>query len=125
MIAKFGAEKICLAMDVMPEGSAYMVAVSGWQESGKVLLEDLIREYMDVGLVHLLCTDISRDGMMAGCNTELYAHLARTFPGLQVQASGGVKSLDDIRGLTSAGVIVGKALYAGAFTVAEALEAAC
>lgn len=125
IIAKFGPEKICLAMDVMPQGTDYVVAVSGWQESGKVMLDDLIRDYLDTGLEHILCTDIARDGTMTGCNAALYAKTNATFPELQIQASGGVKSLDDLRILDTAGVIVGKALYEGAFTVAEALEAAC
>lgn len=124
-LKEFGPEKICIAMDVMPKAGAYMIAVSGWQESGKVGLQDLIHYFDGAGLVHVLCTDISRDGMMTGCNTALYAGISAMFPKLQVQASGGVASLADLRALKTAGVIVGKALYEGVFTVAQALEAAC
>jgi phosphoribosylformimino-5-aminoimidazole carboxamide ribotide isomerase len=125
MLKSFGTEKICIAMDVQPVKVSYVIAVSGWQESGKTALDDLIREYQFAGLKHVLCTDISRDGTMTGCNAGLYAELKKKFPDVQVQASGGVASLDDLHGLQASGVIIGKALYEGAFTVKQALEAAC
>jgi phosphoribosylformimino-5-aminoimidazole carboxamide ribotide isomerase len=71
-----------------------------------------------------LCTDIHRDGMLAGFNLDLYAHLSTTVPSLAVQASGGVRSLEDIRAAREAGakgVILGRALLEGRFTVEEAL----
>lgn len=124
IIATYGPDKICLAMDVLQGDGEYVVAVSGWQESGGVELNSLIREYEDAGLKHLLCTDISLDGTMKGCNKILYDVLKHGFPEIETQASGGVAALSDIRDLSAAGVIIGKALYEGAFTLREALEAA-
>ena len=72
---------------------------------------------------HTLCTDIDRDGTLAGCNRDLYEMVKRAFPNLRLQASGGVSVLDDLVGLPTDGVIIGKALYEGRFTVKEALEA--
>ena len=75
-------------------------------------------------MIHILCTDISRDGKLTGPNTALYGHLVQRFPSLQIQASGGVSSLDDLRALQttgSAGAIVGRALYEKKFTLPEAL----
>jgi phosphoribosylformimino-5-aminoimidazole carboxamide ribotide isomerase len=74
---------------------------------------------------HILCTDISRDGMGVGANVELYESLTKQFPDLSIQASGGIGSLDDIRALRDTGVvgvIVGRALLEGKFTVKEALS---
>lgn len=123
---KFGGDVICLATDVIPQNGAYMIAVSGWQEESQVSLDELIARYMDDGLQHILCTDISRDGTMEGCNIELYKNLKSSFPNLAIQASGGVNGLDDLRALNSDGVIIGKALYEGVFSVKQAIEvAAC
>jgi phosphoribosylformimino-5-aminoimidazole carboxamide ribotide isomerase len=122
MFERFGPDKICLAADVVPQDGTYMIAVSGWQEESTLSLDMFLQSYVDAGLVHVLCTDISRDGTMGGCNTDLYTDLVARYPGLQVQASGGVSSLDDIKALKSSGVIIGKALYEGAFTLKEALS---
>lgn len=119
----FGADKLCLATDVMPKGDQYMIAISGWQEESALTLHALIEDYLDVGLAHILCTDISRDGTMAGCNIALYQDVQKYFPCIQVQASGGVRSLDDLKNLTTAGAIIGKALYEGVLTVKQALAA--
>ncbi len=118
----FGADQICLATDIMPQKDQYMIAVSGWQEESAITLNSLIEDYLDVGLKHILCTDISRDGTMSGCNIELYKDVQKKFSHINVQASGGVNSLEDICSLDTAGVIIGKALYEGAFTVKQALE---
>lgn len=119
----YGADKICLATDVMPQGDDYMIAVSGWQEESTMTLNALISDYLDVGLQHILCTDISCDGTMQGCNLDLYETVQKAFPQIDVQASGGVNSLDNLRALNTAGVIVGKALYENVFTVKQALAA--
>jgi phosphoribosylformimino-5-aminoimidazole carboxamide ribotide isomerase len=89
-------------------------------------LHDLLDELTDAGLVHLLCTDIGRDGAMRGPNVELYRALSARYPGLEIQASGGVSTLEDLRRLSAtgaAGVITGRALLDGVFTVPEALGA--
>ncbi len=122
IISEFGADKICLAMDVLPQNEKFYVAVHGWQEGSDVLLEDLIKDYQSVGLKHVLCTDISKDGTMTGCNFELYRTLNEKFPNLEFQASGGVHALEDLQKLNTGGVIVGKALYENVFTVEQALQ---
>lgn len=122
----FGADKLVLALDVrINKARNAEVAVSGWQENSGVLMDDLIRAFEPSGLRYVLTTDISKDGTLAGPNTALYAKLAQTFPNIDFQASGGIGSLDDIRAVShtgAAGVIVGRALLEGKFTLEEAIE---
>ena len=80
---------------------------------------------MPAGLRHVLTTDISRDGTLSGSNAALYADLSKAFPAIGFQASGGIGGLDDIRAVSTtgaSGVIVGRALLEGRFTVEEAIE---
>ncbi|ABR75120.1 1-(5-phosphoribosyl)-5-[(5-phosphoribosylamino)methylideneamino]imidazole-4-carboxamide isomerase [Actinobacillus succinogenes] len=123
---KYGAEKFVLALDVNIDASGQkIIAVSGWQEASGVSLEELIEDYQSVGLQHVLCTDISRDGTLAGSNVNLYKEICTKYPEIQFQSSGGIGSLADIaalKGLGVAGVIVGRALLEGKFNVAEAIE---
>ena len=122
---QFGPEQIILAPDVRLEaGGPPRVAAAGWQESTGLALDDFLNGYLEAGLVHVLCTDISRDGTLTGPNNGLYTQLAKKFPALQIQASGGVSSLADLRAVQAtgaAGVIVGRALYDKKFTLEEAL----
>ena len=122
----FGADKLVLALDVrINKAGNAEVAVSGWQENSGVLMDDLIRAFEPAGLRYVLTTDISKDGTLAGPNTALYAKLAQTFPNIDFQASGGIGSLDDIRAVShtgAGGVIVGRALLEGKFTLEEAIE---
>ena len=122
----FGADKLVLALDVrINKAGNAEVAVSGWQENSGVLMDDLIRAFEPAGLRYVLTTDISKDGTLAGPNTALYDNLAQTFPNIDFQASGGIGSLDDIRAVShtgAAGVIVGRALLEGKFTLEEAIE---
>jgi phosphoribosylformimino-5-aminoimidazole carboxamide ribotide isomerase len=124
-LKQFGATRIILAPDVRLEADGTpRVAAAGWQESTGLALEDFLNGYLAAGLLHILCTDISRDGKLTGPNTALYAQLVKKFPSLQIQASGGVSSLEDLRQLKatgSAGAIVGRALYEKKFTLQEAL----
>jgi phosphoribosylformimino-5-aminoimidazole carboxamide ribotide isomerase len=124
-LKRFGPEKIILSPDVRlnSSGTPY-IAAAGWQESTDVRLDEFLDGYLAAGLVHILCTDISRDGKLTGPNAELYEDLVDKFHTLQIQASGGVSSLDDLRVLKttgSAGAIVGRALYEKKFTLKEAL----
>ncbi len=124
IIQTMDPEKITLAMDVILQDKIWHLAVAGWQETSPWKLNDVLENYRDYGLKHVLCTDISRDGTMQGSNTELYRVMKLDFDHLDIQASGGVSSLDDLQAAkkaNAAGVIVGKALYEGAFTVEEAL----
>jgi len=101
-----------------------MVAVRGWQEDSQLSAADVLNRYTGMGLKSILCTDISRDGMLEGTSFELYQGLRNTFPELPFLASGGVAELEEIpklRNMGMAGVIVGKALYEGRFTLQEAL----
>jgi len=121
----FGAEKICLAVDVKPNGSEFEVVISGWQEDSGFYLSAVLDMYLDVGLTHILCTDVSRDGMMGGCNLNLYRDLKTKYPDLSVQASGGVSSTSDVdvlRAMGIGGVVIGKALYEGKVSLPELLK---
>jgi phosphoribosylformimino-5-aminoimidazole carboxamide ribotide isomerase len=127
LLAALGAERITLAVDVRigPDGGA-RAAIKGWSETTDARLEDLIARFRAKGLARVLCTDISRDGAAAGPNAELYRGLAAAFPGLEVQASGGVRNLDDLAILKRAGAhsaIVGTALYEKTLDLKEALAA--
>ncbi|KKD59480.1 1-(5-phosphoribosyl)-5-[(5-phosphoribosylamino)methylideneamino] imidazole-4-carboxamide isomerase [Grimontia sp. AD028] len=121
---KYGAEQIVLALDINIDGNGNrMVAVSGWQEDSGVTIEALLDDFLTVGLKHVLCTDISRDGTLAGSNVDLYKDLCAAYPQVQFQSSGGIGSLADIEALKGtgiAGVIVGRALLDGKFTAEEA-----
>ena len=123
---RFGAEHLVLALDVrIDEQGAKQVAVSGWQENSGVTLEELVETYLPVGLQHVLCTDISRDGTLAGSNVSLYEEVCARYPQVAFQSSGGIGSLDDIAALRSTGVrgvIVGRALLEDKFTVTEAIQ---
>ena len=97
--------------------------VQGW--FNKYGAEKFVENYRTFGLQHVLCTDIFRDGTLAGSNVQLYREVCAKFPDVQFQSSGGIGSLADIdalKGTGVAGVIVGRALLEGKFNVAEAIE---
>jgi phosphoribosylformimino-5-aminoimidazole carboxamide ribotide isomerase len=122
----YGAERLTLALDTRRIDDRWTLPSAGWTETEARTLDELAPWYAAQGARHLLCTDIDRDGMLAGFNLDLYRHLAETVPSLAVQASGGVRSLDDIRAAREAGaggVILGRALLEGRFTMKEALAA--
>ncbi|WP_297481414.1 1-(5-phosphoribosyl)-5-[(5-phosphoribosylamino)methylideneamino]imidazole-4-carboxamide isomerase [uncultured Photobacterium sp.] len=125
-IEKYGAEHIVLALDINIDNNGNrIVAVSGWQEDSGVTIETLLEDFLKVGLKHVLCTDISRDGTLTGSNVELYVDLCRQYPQIQFQSSGGIGSLDDITALKGsgvAGVIVGRALLDGKFSAEQAFN---
>lgn len=125
VIDAVGPERVTLAVDVriQPDGAAE-VAIHGWQAGGGARLDDVVSRYRELGVRHVLCTDISRDGTLQGPNVPLYAGMAARYPDVEIQASGGIGSLDDIRALKQAGVpaaILGKALYERKFALEEAL----
>ena len=130
-MARYGAERITLALDTRRDAEGrWRLPVHGWTEEGGKELDVLAAAYAEVGLRHLLCTDIARDGMLSGPNLELYRYLCARFPKVAVQASGGVRELDDVaaaRQVGCAGIVLGKALLEGRFGLAEAIgaEAAC
>ncbi len=123
----FGADKLVAAVDIrLDEKGVPWPRIHGWTDQGDRDMWQLLDELSAGGLVHLLCTDISRDGALSGPNLDLYSEITRRYPQLQLQASGGVSSLDDLHALKpvrAAGVITGKALLDRRFSIAEALEA--
>uniref|UniRef100_UPI00109F262D 1-(5-phosphoribosyl)-5-[(5- phosphoribosylamino)methylideneamino]imidazole-4- carboxamide isomerase n=1 Tax=Ningiella ruwaisensis TaxID=2364274 RepID=UPI00109F262D len=122
---EFGAEHIVLALDInIDERGNKFVATHGWQKDSGVSIESLIQFYQTVGLKHVLCTDISRDGTLKGANESLYGALVNEYPDIDWQASGGIGSLEDINNLKPTrvqGVILGRALLEGRFTLEEAI----
>jgi phosphoribosylformimino-5-aminoimidazole carboxamide ribotide isomerase len=124
LFARFGGERLTLALDVKLEGDTPMVATSGWTETSTLSLWQVARMYPEAR--HLLVTDIGRDGMLSGPNVELIDEIARCLPNFSVQASGGVASLDDLRALKcagAAGAIVGKALWEQRIDLKQAIDA--
>lgn len=125
-LARYGSEAITVALDTRQDtAGGWVLPVKGWTETGEHRLDSLARAYADIGLSHLLCTDIGRDGMLAGPNLELYAHLRAIAPQLQIQASGGARDLADVaaaREAGCAGIVLGKALLEGRLELGEALR---
>lgn len=124
-IRRFGAERIVVGIDAR-DG---MVATHGWLNTSEIKARDLAQRMADLGVERIVYTDVQRDGMLSGVNVEATRELAR-HSGLAVIASGGVRSLADIRSLKAVeadgveGVIVGMALYRGTLTLTEALQVA-
>ena len=109
-IQKYGPERIILGADVKNE----KIAVSGWTENTDIELIPFLDDYRKKGISKIICTDISKDGMLEGPSTELYTEILRCLPDAYLIASGGVSSLRDIELLEEAGipaVIFGKAIY--------------
>ena len=120
-VAKHG-EKIAVGADVK---DGY-IAIKGWLEKSAVTLEDFLAKMQEIGVKHIICTDISKDGAMQGTNLALYRQLSEKFS-LDITASGGVSTMEDIRQLRKMdiyGAIIGKAYYTGAIQLKEALEVA-
>jgi phosphoribosylformimino-5-aminoimidazole carboxamide ribotide isomerase len=117
-LEEFGPNRIILGADVK-DGQ---VAISGWQEHTEWQLLDYVGHFAQKGVQRIICTDISKDGLLKGPAIDLYHQLTRNFPGLSIIASGGVSKLEDLvelRGTGVAGVIVGKAIYEGKITLEE------
>ena len=117
-LEEFGGDRIILGADVR-EGR---VAVSGWLEDSVQTVDALIDAYLPYGLSEVICTDISRDGMLNGPSFNLYTRLQAAYPTVTFTVSGGISSMDDIRRLDALGlprVIVGKALYESRITLDE------
>lgn len=120
LLERFGAEQVTLSLDVRVDGEP-MVATHGWQEDSSLTLWDVAALYPSAR--HLLLTDIGRDGMLQGPNHALLAQSVERLPHLAIQASGGVTSLEDLARLTTAGAILGRAMWEGRLSLAEALHA--
>ena len=104
-LGEFGADRLVAALDVKidPDGTAWP-RTHGWTRGSGQTLWELLDFHADKGLKHLLCTDIGRDGAMTGPNLDLYREITQRYPGLRVQASGGVGALSDLQRLSGSGV---------------------
>ena len=110
----FGAERLCLAFDIRHDAQGTpLLRTHGWQQATPLSLWDGVDRFLAAGLRHVLCTDIDRDGALAGPNVALYREAVARYPGIQWQASGGVSSIADLHALATTGVaaaISGRAL---------------
>ena len=127
-LAEFGPERLTVALDARRDADGrWRLPVHGWTSTdGDGELATLAARYADAGVRHLLCTDIDRDGMLAGPNVALYRALVAAQPALAVQASGGVRDAADVAAAIAAGcdgVVLGRALLEGGVTLAEAAQA--
>jgi phosphoribosylformimino-5-aminoimidazole carboxamide ribotide isomerase len=124
-LTRYGGDKIVLALDVKIDANGNKtLPTHGWIKDSGVNLEALLSQYQDAGIKHVLCTDISKDGTLTGTNVELYRELCQKYPNIEWQASGGIGSIDDIKALISTGVkgvILGRALLEGKFTLEQAI----
>lgn len=123
LLATHGAEKICLAIDVrVDDGGTPRVRTRGWVQEHALSLWQLLESFADTPLRHVLCTDIERDGALGGPSYDLYAEAQRRFPRIAWQASGGVRSAEDLVRLDAMGLaaaISGKALLEGHIRMEE------
>ena len=116
-------ERIAVGIDIK---DGY-VAIKGWLERSAYTAEDFLRQMQGIGVKTIICTDVSKDGMMQGPNKLLYKKLSEEFPDVDLVASGGVSSIEDIRNLKALGLhgaIIGKAYYTKAIDLKEAIEVA-
>ncbi|HEX7338899.1 MAG TPA: 1-(5-phosphoribosyl)-5-[(5-phosphoribosylamino)methylideneamino]imidazole-4-carboxamide isomerase [Rhodanobacteraceae bacterium] len=123
-LQQYGPERLTIALDTRFRDGQWRLPSAGWERDENVTLDELAPRYAAAGARHVLCTDIDRDGTLAGPNVLLAMHLAKLAPGLEVQVSGGVRELDDIRTARRAGaggIVLGRSLLEGKFTAREAL----
>lgn len=117
-LEKYGADRIILGADVRNG----MVSINGWKEDSKEELLPFLKKYVDAGIRNVLCTEISKDGTLAGPATELYCQIMSCYPHLHLIASGGVSCNKDIQSLAQNGipaVVFGKAYYEGKIDITE------
>lgn len=121
-LMRFGADRITVALDArQDEAGRWQLPTAGWTQASGVELDGLLRRYAEAGLRHLLCTDISRDGMLSGPSLDLYRTLVAIAPQVRLQASGGVRDTADVaaaRDAGCAGAVLGKALLEGRIDLA-------
>ena len=115
---KYGSERMILGADVR-HGK---ISINGWKEDSSEDLLPFLKKYVDAGVRNVLCTEISKDGTLAGPAIGLYSQIMEAYPDLHLIASGGVSSIDDIMALNDAGipsVVFGKAIYEGRINLKE------
>ncbi|UGU15988.1 1-(5-phosphoribosyl)-5-[(5-phosphoribosylamino)methylideneamino]imidazole-4-carboxamide isomerase [Sinomicrobium kalidii] len=121
-IEKYGPEKIILGADVLPGDTGEKIAVSGWQENSSIDLIPFVQEYKNQGIEYVICTDISKDGMLKGPALELYKKMLENIDGIKLIASGGISAFGELPLLEEAGcegTIIGKAIYEGKIRLKE------
>jgi phosphoribosylformimino-5-aminoimidazole carboxamide ribotide isomerase len=109
-LAKFGADKIILGADANNE----KIAISGWLEESDEELIPFVQNYLNEGVSYVICTDIAKDGMLEGPSFDLYEKMLKQLPGIQLIASGGISTFDELPKLAALGcegTIIGKAIY--------------
>ena len=119
-IKEFGQDSIAVGIDIKDE----KVAIKGWTEVTDITCDEFCNQMESIGVKTIICTDISKDGAMKGTNRQLYKSLSEKF-NLNIIASGGVSTLDDIKALSDMnlyGAILGKALYTGAIDLEDAIK---
>ena len=117
-LERYGSEHIILGADIRNG----FISINGWKEDSNIQLTDFLKRYMEVGTKNVLCTDISKDGMLQGTATNLYKDVMKAYPNCHLIASGGVSGMQDIEELDAAGipaVVFGKAIYEGRLDMKE------
>jgi len=118
---RYGADRMILGADVRNG----FISINGWKEDSKESLLPFLKKYVDMGVKRVLCTEISKDGTLAGPAVQLYKEVMESYPELQLIASGGVSSINDIVTLQANGipaVVFGKAIYEGRIDLKELQE---
>lgn len=122
-LTRFGGDRIVLALDVKIDAqNEPIITTHGWTKNSEATFFESVDDFMSAGLQHVLCTDVGRDGAMAGPNVELYQRIMAAYPDLLLQASGGVRHIADLEQLRQLGVpaaISGRALLDGKITAEE------
>lgn len=117
-LQQFGSGRVILGADVR-DGK---VATHGWLKESQIGVEELVEDFLSSGLTQLICTDISKDGMLMGPNFDLYVALQQRFPAVDVTLSGGISSFADVERADELGIraaIIGKAIYEGRITLKD------
>jgi phosphoribosylformimino-5-aminoimidazole carboxamide ribotide isomerase len=118
LMKEYDPARFIISVDVLDK----MVAVHGWTETTNLSLSEHIQYCLSLGLKQFLCTDISKDGMLTGTNSQLYAEVMAEFPGIELIASGGVKDIEDIKKIQKMNMyaaVVGKAIYENKISIEE------
>jgi phosphoribosylformimino-5-aminoimidazole carboxamide ribotide isomerase len=113
-IENYGSEKIILGADFYPDNTGGKIATNGWQEESSLEVIPFIKEYQQKGIHYVICTDISKDGMLQGPSFKTYSKILREIKNLKLIASGGISTFNEIPKLAEngcEGVIIGKAIY--------------
>ena len=113
-IEKYGAQKIILGADFYPDNVGGKIATNGWQEESTLELIPFIQGYQDKGIQYVICTDISKDGMLQGPSFDVYKEILTEVKDVKLIASGGISTFDELPRLAEngcEGVIIGKAIY--------------